>query len=750
MGLPLDEATQSWDVLAQHLERFIETWEATGAPPSISDHLPTTADELRRVVLIELIKVDLEYRTQQEVTLLRLEDYAKENPELCLDGKFPCDLIYEEYHVRRTAGEAVQPTEYFARFPDNTEELERLLPMESPDVSTALFSTVRPGDDIEPGEKLDDFNLLLRLGKGAFASVFLARQESMQRLVALKISADQGSEPQTLAQLDHPHIVRVYDQRQLPDRKLRLLYMQYVAGGTLQSVVDRASRLPMSERSGRLVAEAAEEEAERSGQVLSESSTRRRLSSMPWPEVICRLGAQLASALDYAHNRGVLHRDIKPANVLLAADGAPKLADFNISFSSNVEGATPAAYFGGSLAYMSPEQLEACNPGHLRQADELDGRSDLYSLAVMLWELLHGERPFQDEQLSAGWIATLEQMTQRRLDGLDEIQQPAHDDSTVRELQRVLLECLAPDRDDRYPTGESLAREFSLILQPRTQRLLRPRKGWRDIIRRRPRLYLLLAALLPNIFAGAFNYIYNREAIREHLEEMVWQFDIIVGVINSIFYPLGIAIALYMINPIAKQVLQPKANDSEHAAWVRQRTLALGHWAAVIGIVVWLIAGIAYPTTLNLLRGDLHASWYAHFSASLAICGLVGATYPFFLVTFLCVRVFYPMQLHQANPGVEDEHALERLSSYSSWYLYGAGGIPVIGILVLLISSLVTKSQNTPAMIVLSVLSFLGSLFAFSLCRIIQRDIEALLKAVAPSDSFGMRTDTFTSLSKTV
>ena len=106
----------------------------------------------------------------------------------------------------------------------NIAQLERMLGMQSVANTSTLHSRQR-SSQMDVGETIDDFDLLIKLGSGAFATVFLARQRSLQRLVALKVAANQADEPQTLAQLDHPHIVRVFDQRILPERGLHLLYM---------------------------------------------------------------------------------------------------------------------------------------------------------------------------------------------------------------------------------------------------------------------------------------------------------------------------------------------------------------------------------------------------------------------------------------------------------------------------------------------------------------------------------------------
>src|SRR5690606_26136075 len=148
----------------------------------------------------------------------------------------PADLIYEEFHVRRCSGEQVDINDFYERFPQQATELGRLIGLDAAPRSTVLASR-EPLQRGDVGATTDDFALLTRLGEGAFATVYLARQRSMQRLVAVKVSSDRGNEPQTMAQLDHPHIVRIYDQRLVPERNLRLLYMQYVAGGTMQALV---------------------------------------------------------------------------------------------------------------------------------------------------------------------------------------------------------------------------------------------------------------------------------------------------------------------------------------------------------------------------------------------------------------------------------------------------------------------------------------------------------------------------------
>lgn len=725
-SLRLEDGSDIWEQLTEYLDGFVDAWEAGPEPPSLVNHLPAGPSALRRLTLVELVKLDLEFRHQSsDAEPLRVETYVEQFPELETDG-LPVDLIYEEYHIRRQAGDDPQADEYYRRFPQHREELQRLLPLNSPTVSVSLQSKQkRPS--LEAGERIDDFHLLKQLGVGAFGQVFLAQQQSLQRLVAVKISADRGAETQTLAQLEHPNIVAVYDQRRMESRNWRLMYMQYAAGGTLQGVVRLARNQAAQERSGKLISDAVRMSVEGSGGYTTvDGESLRRLEDLSWPEAICRLGQQLAEALEHAHVKQVLHRDIKPANVLLSASGEAKLADFNISYSGQSDGASPAAYFGGSLAYMSPEQLDACNPGRPGSPEDLDGRSDIFSLGVLLWELLEGERPFGDERVGDNWVASLKTLADERRKYRKPVE-PSGLDPVELALRGVLRRCLDPDPQERYATGGALARDLGLCQEPRALQLLKPPPGgFRQLLFRWPWVALALAAIIPNAIAGVFNFAYNEGAIIQRLQGSELAFFRIQLVINGIAFPLGVVLVLSYAWPVLRLLRRDEPPpDADTALAARQRALQLGSFIALVGISEWALAGLAYPLSLHAVLGELDPSLYGHFFLSLLICGLIAAAYPFILASLLAVRIFLPALLRGEAPTPRDAEALQALDRQTELFLYGAGGVPAAGVAAIL----VLGPTNNFALLALSIVGAVGYAFVQLAHRALRRDLAALVKA---------------------
>ncbi|MCA9117697.1 MAG: serine/threonine protein kinase [Planctomycetaceae bacterium] len=719
-----------YEQLGDLADRFVAAWERTHRPP-LADYVPESGP-LRQLALVELIKIDLEFNWIGAGDPRYIDDYLREFPELAREG-IPSDLIYEEFHLRREAGLQVDPTEYLERFPENAAQLRRLMSLDEPTSTTSMMQGRKHEllSRLQPGDTIDDFQLLTLLGKGSFASVYLARQNSMQRLVALKVSADSGNEPQTLAQLDHDYIVRVFDLRVDRQRQLRLLYMQYVSGGTLAAVLERVRITPLPERTGQILVETVRLSLERRGETPpAESQTTATLATQPWFETVCWIGSRLAEGLDYAHRRGVLHRDVKPANVLLTGEGVPKLADFNISFSSKVSGATPAAYFGGSLAYMSPEQLEACNPAHARQPDSLDGRSDVYSLAVMLWELLTGQRPFADEPVSSGgWGRTLAAMVERRREPLEQVTHSNLPPGCPPGLVHVLSVALACHPEDRWQRGAEFSRQLDLCSQPRARDLLYPDS--RSSCSRLTGIavpLMVLAAAIPNILAGIFNYHYNKEEIVRHLGDLQPAFWQTQAIINSIFYPAGLGLLAWLgwsVADILRRMRSGEPVSTEVIATARSRSLSLGHLSAWIGVVLWCIAGVAYPVSIHLAAGSMPASGYMHFFGSLLICGLVAAAYPFFAVTWLNLRMTWRCLVYDQLSAIDDRPRLEKLRKQAWFYFRVALLMPLLGISTLLAMG----SEARVALAVFTAGGVLGVLALYPLCREMQDDLTALIEA---------------------
>ncbi len=200
------------------------------------------------------------------------------------------------------------------------------------------------------------YRLERRIGKGGMASVYAGVQVSLDRPVALKIltnfDADDYSERfinegRLLARLSHTHIITIYDVGVAEG--LHYIAMEHVEGGDLRAKLDAGV------------------------------STGFALD----------LARKIASGLDYAHRQGIVHRDVKPANIMFRRDGTALLTDFGIAKSLIQEkGATATGTILGSPHYMSPEQA---------QSQAVDGRTDIYSLGILLYEMLVGKRPFEDE-----------------------------------------------------------------------------------------------------------------------------------------------------------------------------------------------------------------------------------------------------------------------------------------------------------------------------------------------------------------
>ena len=227
-------------------------------------------------------------------------------------------------------------------------------------------------------EKLGRYRITGKLGAGGMGVVYLAEDTVLGRRVALKtVRLLEGADPNSkqdlterflreariVAQMDHPGIVAVFDFGH--EGETAYLVLEYVAGSNL---ANRLDQLPKLDRAS-------------GARVLREA----------------------ASALDYAHKRGVVHRDVKPANLLLTEDGRVKVADFGIAKLSGSTTMTATGMLMGTVEYMSPEQI---------RGETVDGRSDQYSLAVVAYQLVTGQRPFQaDSTITLAHMIVYEQPT---------------------------------------------------------------------------------------------------------------------------------------------------------------------------------------------------------------------------------------------------------------------------------------------------------------------------------------------------
>ncbi len=270
------------------------------------------------------------------------------------------------------------------------------------------------------------YEILETLGRGAMGVVYLARDPIIDRRVALKTLrvdldvnfADEFRErfireARAAGRLNHPGIVTIHDVGEDPESGLVYIAMEYIEGRDLKQVAASGQRFRPSEAA--------------------------------------RIAADVALALDYAHSMGVIHRDIKPANIILTRDGTAKITDFGVARleTSNL---TVDGQFIGTPNFMSPEQITG---------KTVDRRSDLFSLGVVFFTLLTGQRPFNGE--------TMHEVTLRI------VQAPCPIPSTLGEdipaaLNPIVLKCLEKNPERRFQTGGELAQVLAALARSLVQR----------------------------------------------------------------------------------------------------------------------------------------------------------------------------------------------------------------------------------------------------------------------------------------
>ena len=422
------------------------------------------------------------------------------------DDRHPVEALSEEFVARHRAGETPSVEEYAAAHPEFADEIRALFPtaLAMEDWRHDRVSETSTGSRIvafTPPERLGDFRLIREVGRGGMGVVFEAKQESLDRRVALKIlpaALDSRAlerfdrEARTAASLVHAHIVPVYGVG--AQDGLHYYVMQLIDGVGLDEVSKhRRNQEPWRDDDSdpRLIDAVAWLEQGRS----------------PWHR-LGELGCQVADALAYAHSRSVRHRDIKPANLLLDRDGICWVTDFGIARALERDDVTGSGHVSGTLQYMAPEQIDGRD----------DERSDIYGLGLSLYELATRRRPFEARRAS-------ELMRKIQTETPTPIRKLVP--TVPRDFETIVMKAMAPAPEQRYTRAAEFRDDLVRFLDDRpvqarrighAERLIRWCKRNRAVA---SLAAAVLVATVAAIFFGWRSYLVSQRNLAEEQKRKI-------------------------------------------------------------------------------------------------------------------------------------------------------------------------------------------------------------------------------------